>query len=301
MAAAQSGVIAVRTALAEGLTRAEIRWKLTSGRWQRPMPGALVTHSGPLTHRQRLWCAIESVGPPAFLAGASAAALDGLNGFPTDQVFLVVPASRQPSTRAGVTIHRSVFLGDADVHPSRQPPRTRLERSVLDMASWARSDDDARAAIAAAVQQRLTTAELLRAAFGRTGSRARSSLIAQTLDDVAGGAQSVAELAYRRLERRYNLPTGRFQAPVELNGRRRYLDVWYEPWRVWVEIDGSHHREARQWRDDLDRQNAGVLDGRLILRFPTLLLRDAPEKVAAQVAEALRSRGWSGPDRRRSK
>jgi very-short-patch-repair endonuclease len=260
------------------------------------MEGVFVTHSGPLTHLQRLWCALESVGPPVFLAGASAAALDRLTGFPTDRIFLVVPAVRRPRPRAGVTVHRSTILGDADVHPSRQPPRTRLERSVLDMASWAGSDDDARAVLAAAVQQRLTTADLLRAALLRAGGRNRSVLIAQTLDDVADGAHSVAELAYRRLERRHRLPAGRFQAPVDLGGRRRYLDVWYEPWRVWVEIDGGHHREARQWWADLDRQNAGVLDDRLILRFPAHLVRDSPEKVAAQVAEALRRRGWPGPD-----
>jgi very-short-patch-repair endonuclease len=259
------------------------------------MWGVLVTHSGPLTHLQRVWSAVESVGPPVFLAGATAATLDGLAGFPADRISLVVPAGRQPGPRTGVTIHRSTILGTADVHPTRQPPRTRLERSLIDMASWAKSDNGARAVLAAAVQQRLTTVELLRAALQRAGARHRSTLIAQTLDDIAGGAHSVAELDFRRLERRYRLPTGLFQAQADFEGRRRYLDVWYEQWRVWVEIDGSHHWEVRQWWDDLDRQNAGVLDDRLILRFPAHVLRDSPEKVAAQIAEALRRRGWPGP------
>jgi very-short-patch-repair endonuclease len=85
----------------------------------------------------------------------------------------------------------------------------------------------------------------------RAGPRRRSALTAVTLDDIDGGAHSAAELAYRRLERQFGLPAGRFQAPVELGERRRYLDVWYEQWRVWVEIDGGHHREVRQWWDDL--------------------------------------------------
>ncbi len=291
----QDSVISMRDALASGLTRSEIRSRLASGKWQRPIRGVLVTHSGPLSRQQTLWCAVASVGPPSFLAGATAAELDGLAGFHTEHIFVLVPSGRGAGQRPGVTIRRSTILGEAEVHPLRQPPRTRFERSVLDMASWASSDEVARAVLAAAVQQRLTTVELLRAALERTGPRRRSRLVAVTLDDIAGGAHSAAELAYRRLERQFGLPAGRFQAPVDLEGRTRYLDVWYEQWRVWVEIDGGHHREVRQWWDDLDRQNLGVLQGRLVLRFPTHLLREAPEKVADQVADALRGRGWPGP------
>jgi very-short-patch-repair endonuclease len=297
--AAQDGVISIGGALAAGLTWSEIRWALSSGRWQRPMHDVIVTQSGRLTYPQRLWCVIESIGRPVYLAGTTAATLGGLAGFSPEWVDVLVPASRRPSPRPGVRIRRSRILAEADVHPVLVPPRTRVERSVIDMASWATSDRQAEAVVAAAVQQGLTTAPMLRAALARAGRRHRSGLLLQTLDDVEGGAHSTAEIAYRRLERRFGLPVAQFQAPVVLDGRRRYLDVWYERWGVAVEIDGAHHREARQWEDDLARQNAILLDGRRLLRFPARVVREQPEVVAAKVAQELRRQGWPGPESRR--
>ncbi len=83
----------------------------------------------------------------------------------------------------------------------------------------------------------------------------------------------MAEILYRKIENRYGLPAARRQERIDAGGSRYHLDVWYETWRVWVEIDGGYHREARQWWDDLARQNAGVLQDRLILRFPVHVLR----------------------------
>ncbi|WP_226931003.1 hypothetical protein [Parafrankia sp. CH37] len=290
----QDGVITVAVALAGGMTRAELRWRVSSGRWQQPFAGVAITHSGPVTERQREWCALAVAGPGAALAGATAAAPDGLRGHASTVVHVLVPTHRPRVTRPGIAIRRAAHLGEQDVHPTRAPRRTRLPRSVVDMASWAARDDDARAVLASAVGQRLVTVEQLRPALEQRSTLRRRALIRDTLDDLADGAHSVAEIVYRRIERRYGLPAAQRQATVNLDGRR-YLDVWYEPWRVWVEIDGAAHREPRQWWDDLARQNLGVLDDRLVLRFPTWLLRLDPEHVAAQVRLALHQRGWT-PD-----
>ncbi len=294
IAESQCGVIAVRTALRAGLTRSDIRWKITSGRWQRPMHGVLVTHSGPITSIQEMWAAIESTGPGAVLGGACAASFDGLRGFDGGPIIVIVDATRHVAPRPGVRIHRSKNLGSDHVHPRKVPPRTRLPRSILDMANWAEDDDDARAALAAGVQQRLVTvADLRRAVEGR-GPLRRHSLIIDTLSDLDDGAHSVAEILYRNIEKRFGLPSGQRQKQIDAGGRR-YLDVWYEPWRVWIEIDGGYHREAQHWWSDLARQNAGVLQDRMILRFPVHTLRSQPEHVAGQVMTALRQRGWD-PD-----
>ncbi|WP_157474799.1 hypothetical protein [Parafrankia sp. EUN1f] len=290
----QDGVITVAAALAGGMTRAELRWRVSSGRWQRPFAGVAITHSGPVTERQREWCALLAAGPGAALAGATAAALDGLRGHASAAVHVLVPMHRRRITRPGITIRQAAHLGEQDVHPTRAPRRTRLPRSVVDMASWAVRADDARAVLASAVGQRLVTVEQLRPELEQRTTLRRRALLRATLDDLDDGAHSVAEIVYRRIERRYGLPSAQRQAAVDLGGRR-YLDVWYEPWRVWVEIDGAAHQESRQWWDDLARQNLGVLDGRLVLRFPTWLLRQNPQHVAAQVKLALRQRGWT-PD-----
>ncbi|WP_235433838.1 hypothetical protein [Protofrankia coriariae] len=292
IAESQDGVISVRTALRAGMTEAEIRWKLRSGRWQRPMRGVLVTHSGPITDAQMMWAAVESVGAGAVLGGASAASFDGLRGFDGGPAVVLVDAARHVTRRPGVIIRRSHHLGSDDVYPRRSPPRTRLPRSVVDMASWAPDEEDARAVLAAAVQQRLVTVAELRRVVERRGPLRRNRLITDTLSDLGDGAHSVAEILYRKIENRYGLPAARRQPRIDAGGSRYHLDVWYETWRVWVEIDGGYHREVRQWWDDLARQNAGVLQDRLILRFPVHVLRTEPRLVAEQVATALRQRGW---------
>ncbi|WP_250279174.1 hypothetical protein [Frankia sp. Cppng1_Ct_nod] len=277
--------------MSSGLTESEIGWKLRTGRWQRPMRGVLVTHSGPVTDIQMMWAALASIGPGAVLGGASAASLDRLRGFDRGPLVVLVDAARHVAPRRGVIIRRSRYLGSDDVHPRRLPPRTRLPRSVVDMANWAATEDDARAALAAAVQQRLVTvAELRGVVEGRRPLR-RHRLITDTLSDLDDGAHSVAEMLYRTIEKRFDLPAGQRQKQIDAGGRR-YLDVWYEPWRVWVEIDGGYHREASHWWGDLARQNAGVLQDRLILRFPVHVLRTSPALVAEQVTAALRQRGW---------
>lgn len=285
--------MSVQAALAGGITMAELRWKVESGRWQRPFPGVVATCSGPLSRQQLEWGALEWAGSDAVLAGPSAAARDGLRGFEPLAVHLLIPSTRRKVARPDVVVHRSIHLGPSDVHPVRTPRRTRLPRSVVDTASWSRHDDDARAVLTAAVAQRLVTVAQLRDVVDRQPTLRRRALVRETLDDLDDGAHSVAEIVYRRIERRYGLPPARRQAAVDLSGRR-YLDVWYEPWRVWVEIDGAAHRESRQWWDDLARQNLGVLDNRLVLRFPTWLLRHDPALVADQVKTALRQRGWDG-------
>jgi hypothetical protein len=60
------------------MSREELRWRVASGRWQRPCHGIVVAHSGPMTQRQQLWVALLWAGEGAVLAGLTAARLEGL-------------------------------------------------------------------------------------------------------------------------------------------------------------------------------------------------------------------------------
>ena len=102
-----------------------------------------------------------------------------------------------------MVVHRSRALGPDDVHPARWPPRTRLPRSLPDAAAWSRSDNAARALLAAGVQQRLVRADQLTEALERFPTLRRHALIAGTLADIAGGAQALSELDFARLTRRH--------------------------------------------------------------------------------------------------
>jgi very-short-patch-repair endonuclease len=49
--------------------------------------------------------------------------------------------------------------------------------------------------------------------------------------------------------------------------------------------------DARAWWADMQRDNELTIDGYRVLRFPAFVVRDNPEVVAAQIAQALRRAG----------
>jgi hypothetical protein len=270
-----------------------VRWRLQRGRWQRPCRGVLVTHSGTVSNDEALWIAVLAAGPQAVLGGLTAATLDGLAGFEDRNTHLVVPASRKVRTRVqDVVVHRSRALSAEDVHPLRLPPRTRLARSLLDAAAWSRSAQGARSILAAGVQQRLIRPDHLVAMLNRFPTLPRRALIGSTLADIASGAQALSELDFCRLCRRFRLPQPDRQAMrVDGDGRRRWLDAYWDAARLVVEVDGLWHMEAAAWWADMRRDNHLTITGHRVLRFPAFAVRDDPGAVAAQIRAALEGAG----------
>jgi very-short-patch-repair endonuclease len=303
----QDRVVNTASALA-AMSAKELRWRVVSGRWQRLCRGVIVAHSGPITQRQRLWVAALWAGPGGVLAGLTAATLDGLEGFSgreggANQIHLVVPACRsvrKESPGLPVVVHYSTMLSPADVHPLREPRRTRMARSLVDAAAWMGSDRGAQAVLAAGVQQRLVRAGDLLAVAVRNERLPRRAMITAALGDIAGGAQALSELDLARLVRRHRLPEPDRQAPRrDAAGRRRWLDAVWEAARLIVEVDGIHHVDADQYWADMDRGNDFTVDGYRILRFPAFVVRYQAGYVADQIRDALRSpgparsRGWA--------
>jgi hypothetical protein len=286
----QHGVL--RTACAvRWLGRAAVRWRLERGRWQQPCRGVVVTQSGPLSSDQLHWVVVLAAGTGAVLGGLTAARLDGLDGFDDSRVHVVVPEPHKVQAKlpGPTVVHRSRVLGPTDVHPVRRPPRTRTPRSILDAATWMRTENGTRAVLAAGVQQRLVRADDLTAALARRGIVPQRALIRATIADIAGGAQALSELDFCRLTRRFALPEPTRQAlRKDKRGRVRWLDACWEKARVVVEVDGLWHMDAIAWWADMHRDNDLTLSGYRVLRFPAFAVRDHPEVVAAQIADALR-------------
>jgi very-short-patch-repair endonuclease len=179
-----------------------------------------------------------------------------------------------------------------DVHPLREPRRTRVARSLVDAAAWMGSDRGAQAVLAAGVQQRLARAGDLLAIVAGNQRLPRRALVKATLDDIAGGAQALSELDLIRLVRRHRLPEPDRQAPRrDSAGRRRWLDAVWEAAGIIVEVDGIHHVDAAQYWADMDRDIDFTLDGYRILRFPAFVVRYHPGYVAGKIREALRGGG----------
>jgi hypothetical protein len=122
--------------------------------WQIPAAGVVAAHNGPLTIVQRQWVAVLASGPGAVLAGLTAAVAGGLVRPAGDLVHVLIPACRRADRSHDrpaddLEVHRTSVLPDKDLLLARRPPRTSMARSLVDAAQWARSDDEARAIIAA--------------------------------------------------------------------------------------------------------------------------------------------------------
>lgn len=276
------------------MSAGRIAAQLNAGRWTARGPLILVMHNGPLTMRQQVWAAVLNAGPRAALCGRTAAALHGLEGWDDGRIHVVVPRGERPPELPGVAvrIHESRrFLPERDRVAGREPPRTSLERGLIDAAAWTPVSRTACGLLVAGVQQRLTVARRLLSVLDLAGQVRNRTVMRRTLWDIEGGARALSELDFNKFCRRARLPIAERQA-VRLDGfgRRRYLDatmVGRDGRRVSVEIDGAVHLLVRSYWDDCDRANELIIAGEALLRFPTVALYVATDRVADQLRRAL--------------
>jgi very-short-patch-repair endonuclease len=294
----QCGVLTRAQAIAAGVTRSGIAANLRARRWQRVYDGVYATFSGPLPRRSRLWAATLRAGPAAMLSHDSAAELVGLCDRPAGLVHVTVPVNQRVARIPGVVVHRSRHAGRI-LHPTRLPPQTRVEETVLDLTQSSCRLEDAIGWLARAVGGRLTTTERLIASMRERRRLRWRRLLESALDDIGSGCHSVLELLYlRAVERAHGLPTGERQARRQRRSGRAYDDVWYRAFRTRVELDGrAAHPEHERWRD-MRRDNDAVAAGDRPLRFGPGDVHERPCVVAAQVARVLIQAGWTGRPRR---
>lgn len=297
----QDGVIARRQILACGGSDNDIERWVRRRELTRVFDGVFLNHTGPPTWEQRAWAAVLCHWPAA-LRGSSA--LRGhrlrLAGRPAaggERIEVAVAACRCPKPAPGVAVRRiQAFEENAQLHLG--PPRLRLERALLEVASEASDEAGAVAVLADAAQTRRTTpARLLRHLEEMPRLRHRR-LLAAILADVATGAYSVLERRHlNRVERAHGLPSGRRQRRVRVGLAACYRDVEYVGLGVIVELDGrlGHEGAGDRWAD-LDRDLAAAVAGGLTLRVGWKQVLE-PCRLALSEARILLARGWDGTPR----
>jgi Transcriptional regulator, AbiEi antitoxin len=293
----QAGVLTRPQALRIGVSPDAVRSRVRAGHWQRLHRGVYATFTGEPGREARLWAALRRAGSDGVLSHYTAAELAGITDQRSSAIHVTVPRHQHLTPIPGVVLHRSSRVAEARQFGSL-PPRTRIEETTVDLTQCNQTLDDALAWLARVCGAQLTTPDLLRAAMdSRARLRWRREL-AVGLDDIAGGAHSILELRYlRRVERPHQLPPAKRQVRT-INGRRtKYRDALYADFGVVVETDGrvAHPLEER-WRDH-HRDNAAVVDGLVTLRYSWTDVTERPCLVAAEVAGALRRRGWAGTPR----
>jgi very-short-patch-repair endonuclease len=284
-AESQGGLVTRRQLRAAGVRSQAAAHRFETERWQSLSPTVVATFTGELTAVQRLWLGVLHGGEGALVAGLHAGELGGLKNWHRDEITVLVPSRiRVPTELSGYRFVRTVRdLGELR-SAFLTPPTCRPIAAVL---LWASEQDNirtTRGVLAAVVQQRLATPEQLIGELDRLGRLRWAGEMRRTLIEIAGGAQSVAELDVRRMCRvhRLALPTRQVKRH-DSGGRVRFTDCeWTLPdGRVLVlEVDGAFHMEAQQWEDDLARQRALSGSERLIVRCTARELRDEPERVA---------------------
>lgn len=277
---AEQGGAATRAQLAAlGLSHDHIRGHVTARRWRTIGPLVVAGFTGTPTRTQRWWIAVLHAGPTAQLAGLTAAEAHGLHRWSTEVLHVRVPHLANPPRLDGVRVHRTRGWRTHGGEPARSP----APDSLVDAASWMKTDAAAAGVLAAGVQQRIVTAPALRVSAAK--AHGRRNLIRNICADLEGGAEALSEIRLGHLAARAGLPAPIRQIiRVDPQGRRRYLDADFGAFAV--EIDGMAHLDPERHADDLERQNDLVMEGLRLLRFSALRVRTQPDRVVAQLRRA---------------
>jgi len=292
----QAGVISRQQLLAAGLTSQMITTRLERQRWQQLYRGVYAVFSGPPPRQAWLWAAVLRAGPGAVLSHLTAAELHGLLDSPAEAIFVTVPSTRRISA-PGLIVRTSGRIAEATA-PGRQPPRTSVEETVLDLVELAWSFDDACGWLTQACGRRLTTSAKLGEAQRRRKKMRWRHDLGDVLKAAADGIHSVLEYRYLRdVERAHGLPRSRHQVRVVIDGRTVYRDVYYEEYKLAAELDGRlAHPDEERWRDT-HRDNQAGAQGILTARYGWRDVYGHPCETALLQARILRERGWTGTPR----
>jgi hypothetical protein len=182
--------------------------------------------------------------------------------------------------------------------PNREPPRTGVAETVLDLVASAGTFDEVCGWITRACGRRLTTEERLRAALAERKKIAWRDGLDDILAAAGEGIHSVLEYRYLRdVERAHKLPRSRHQVRVVIDGRAAYRDAYYEEYRVAVELDGRMTHPDDERRRDRGRDNRGNAEGIVTCRYDWRDVCGHPCQTAVLQARILRRRGWTGRPR----
>jgi len=290
LAQEQGGVVSRAQAYGLGITRGQVRANLRARRWSRIGTQAIALHTGPLTEEGKLWSAVFEGGPRAHLDGASALVAEGLKNFTSDRIRVSVPRGARVRRTKAVDVRQTRRWSESDLAPSGVP-RTRPMVAAVRAALWAASDKQAALLLTMAVQQGLTTPELIGEQMLRIRRDRRRAFVHGVVLDLLGGVRSLAELEVARECRRRGLPEPSRQVVRRGRNGNYYLDIMWKEWGVVVEVDGIQHSWAGQVVSDALRQNDVTLENAVVLRLPLLGLRVAPDDFFDQIEQALAQAG----------
>lgn len=290
-ASAHHGVVVRDEALAAGLTPAQIRHRVSTGRWEVIWPGVYRPAGQPSNTLQQLFAATLATNGVA--SHRSAGLLHGLlDREPTRPEISV--ATRRGHHLDGIRLHRCGDLSSCDITTVEGVPTTNAVRTVIDLGDRL-SQAQLLVVTERALRMRLVHHDRLTRRFFQLARRGRNGIataraVLTHLDPTLAPAESDLETLTIEVLRRHGLPAPVRQLEVIVGGRTFRLDLAYPTEQLVIECDGfATHGTRDAFERDRERQNLLVLDGWTMLRFTWQQICRNPDWVAEQVGRALQS------------
>ncbi len=282
LAEAQHGVVARWQLLLEGLTTAEIRWRLETGRLHVVHRGVYAVGHPRLGPRGRWMAAVLALGEGAVLSHRAAAALWSLLD---DHPPIDVSSSRNARPQAGLRVHRTSTLSAAQRVIRDGIPCTSVARTLLDLAATARPHT-VRKAVREAEFRRIFDLREVMALEAHPGRRR----LLGVLDELSIGSlntKSELEDRFLALVTGAGLPRPEVNAALEVN-TTYFVDFLWRTERLIAETVGfaAHGRESSFHADSrriLRLRNAGYE----VLTFTWRDVTETPDEVLTAVRARL--------------
>jgi hypothetical protein len=284
------GVFTLDDALRFGIGPETLRRRLEEGLIARLHRGVYALAGSDATYDQRAIAALDAVGPPALLAGRSAARIwEIMNASPTP-VELIEPLGAATSRDKGIRVRRSgtlipedrAFLGPIDL--------TSVPRTWCDLAFNASAYELVEAG-ATAIHKRLVTWEDLAARSEQLprspGMRKRRIALGEL--SRFGKTDSTFERDVRRFLYHHGFDPHPGVYPLRVDSLViAYLDIAFPSELVYLEADGfGWHALPSQLRDDHVRANEIARTEWRGIRVTKLELRENPDRFVRQLRVAL--------------
>jgi len=226
------------------------------------------------------------------ITGAAALSVHRIRVRQSDFIDVLVPATCQRRDAEFVRMHRTGRMPERiqEFGPIRY---ALAARAVGDTVRGMHSLRDVRGVVADAVQRGACELRELMDELN-AGPRRESALFREALAEVVGGSRSAAEGALRQLIIKSGLEMPLFNADVyDGDVFIARPDAWYPEFGIAIEVDSREwHLGPDDHKKTLKRGNRMETYLINVLRFTPNDIRDEPERVIAEIREAIkRARG----------
>lgn len=288
----QHGVISYGQALAAGLTKDAIRWRVARGDWVRVRRGVYRVAAWPTTWHGRAHALAQVISPGGALTLEAAAHLHGVSSRQPQVITAAVvgrEVQRLPGTR--IATRRRLQIVTRDHLPVTDAVGTVLDLADVPGATWR----DAVHVAARWVSRRKVTVPDVLMGLDRRLRHQHRAVITTALEPIAAGAESILEVgAVDRVILPHGLPMPELQVVDGPEGGRVRRDAEWREYGVVLELDGLLGHDGESLFADRSRDRRAATTGRLTLRGGHVEVQFAPCELAADIFLTLRSRGFLG-------